>query len=604
MYLIKRQWFIVKVIKNGHVDPKTLLKRIIRDQKGGVGLFQQLYQLLGLSRFRRKLLIVFLLFSIMPILFIGFVSKQLADRSLIETYKERNQAQLVNASKLVDRSLEDIVNIQRLILADPSIRHELVSSNEQVYEGDETIGVDTYRNLQRLLSNYLVDQRYVDSVCLFDAFFRSVCYGGSAEREAQTFQTKKWYLDALNENGGELLFAENVLAEEKDTFSYVKSLRNPEEFKLDRIGLLVVTIDKSLLEDVNTSQESDLIVQAGDYTVLDTRTDGGTIDGVDEASLESENYIFDAYTNSASGWKLYSVISEDKLLGQLNNIGAVTLALGGGMSVLLMGAMIPVSRRLSGPLSQVYESAIQLFGWPPNEQKRGLDELKVIDGTFKRVASQHKQLNERLMEAKLREKEAELKLLQAQINPHFLYNTLSSIYWLAKMRKQSEIAQMAISLSESFKISLNNGKEHIPLQKELEHIRHYITIQNIRFRGKFQYKEEVDDRLLNIEILKLLLQPLIENAIIHGLEKKKSTGHVLLRAFVEGDTLVFQIKDDGIGMEHPSQAMHGFGLKNVHERILLYYGGKSGLTITSAVDQGTVVTMRLQLGKGEILCFG
>ncbi|GIN12563.1 sensor histidine kinase YesM [Shouchella clausii] len=567
-------------------------------------MFQQLYQLLGLSRFRRKLLIVFLLFSIMPILFIGFVSKQLADRSLIETYKERNQAQLVNASKLVDRSLEDIVNIQRLILADPSIRHELVSSNEQVYEGDETIGVDTYRNLQRLLSNYLVDQRYVDSVCLFDAFFRSVCHGGSAEREAQTFQTKKWYLDALNENGGELLFAENVLAEETDTFSYVKSLRNPEEFKLDRIGLLVVTIDKSLLEDVHTSQESDLIVQAGDYTVLDTRTDGGIIAGVDEASLESENYIFDAYTNSASGWKLYSVISEDKLLGQLNNIGAVTLALGGGMSVLLMGAMIPVSRRLSGPLSQVYESAIQLFGWPPNEQKRGLDELKVIDGTFKRVASQHKQLNERLMEAKLREKEAELKLLQAQINPHFLYNTLSSIYWLAKMRKQSEIAQMAISLSESFKISLNNGKEHIPLQKELEHIRHYFTIQNIRFRGKFQYKEEVDDRLLNIEILKLLLQPLIENAIIHGLEKKKSTGHVLLRAFVEGDTLVFQIKDDGIGMEHPSQAMHGFGLKNVHERIQLYYGGKSGLTITSVVDQGTVVTIRLQLGKGEILCFG
>lgn len=513
-------------------------------------MFQQLYQLLGLSRFRRKILIIFLLFSIMPILFIGFVSKQLADRSLIETYRERNQAQLVNASKLIDRSLEDIVNIQRLILADRSIRHELVRSNEQVYEGDETIGVDTYRNLQRLLSNYLVDQRYVDSVCLFDAFFRSVCHGGSAEREAQTFQTKKWYLDALNENGGELLFAENVLAEEKDTFSYVKSLRNPEEFKLDRIGLLVVTIDKSLLEDVNTSQESDLIVQSEDYTVLDTRTDGGKSDGVDEASLESENYIFDAYTNSASGWKLYSVISEDKLLGQLNNIGAVTLALGGGMSVLLMIVMIPVSRRLSGPLSQVYESAIQLFGWPPNEQKRGLDELKVIDGTFKRVAFQHKQLNERLMEAKLREKEAELKLLQAQINPHFLYNTLSSIYWLAKMKKQSEIAQMAISLSESFKISLNNGKEHIPLQKELEHIRHYITIQNIRFRGKFQYKEEIDDRLLNVEIIKLLLQPLIENAIIHGLEKKESTGRVLLRAFVEGDTLVFQIKDDGDRKAH------------------------------------------------------
>ncbi|WP_054705998.1 hypothetical protein [Bacillus sp. JCM 19041] len=218
-------------------------------------MIQRVYQWLGLRRFRRKILIVFLLFSILPILFIGFVSKQLADRSLIETYNERNEAHLLNASKLIDRSLEDIVNIQRLILADRSIRQELIRSNEQVTEGAGTIGVDTYRNLQQLLSNYLIDQRYVDSVCLFDNWFRSVCHGGMAERDAQTFQTEKWYLDALKENGGELLFSENVLGNDPETFSYVKSLRDPDEFRLDTIGLLVVTIDKALLEDVTQVQK-------------------------------------------------------------------------------------------------------------------------------------------------------------------------------------------------------------------------------------------------------------------------------------------------------------------------------------------------------------
>ncbi|WP_197284137.1 histidine kinase [Bacillus sp. JCM 19041] len=292
---------------------------------------------------------------------------------------------------------------------------------------------------------------------------------------------------------------------------------------------------------------------------------------------------------------MYSVIDEAKLLGQLNNIGAVTFGLGGVLSALLILAMIPVSRKLSGPLSQLYDSAINLFENPSDEQKSGLDELKVIDGTFRRVASQNKQLNERLMEAKLREKEAELRLLQAQINPHFLYNTLSSIYWMAQMQKQPDIAQMAVSLSESFKISLNNGRERIPLKKELEHIKHYMTIQNLRFKGKFHYVEEIDDSLLEREVIKLLLQPIIENAIVHGLEKKKGIGCVVLSGWREEGMLVFQVKDDGVGMVQTAQAMTGFGLKNVHERIQLYYGEESKLDIVSTVQQGTVVTIRLAL---------
>lgn len=561
-------------------------------------MIQRMYQWLGLRRFRRKILIVFLFFSILPILSIGFVSKQLADRSLIETYNERNEAHLLNASRLIDRSLEDIVNIQRLILADRSIRQELIQSNEQMSEGAGTIGVDTYRNLQRLLSNYLIDQRYVDSVCLFDNWFRSICHGGTAERDAQTFQKEKWYLDALNEHGGELLFSVNVFGNDQETFSYVKSLRNPDEFRLDTIGLLVVTIDKALLEDVNTSAEGDLIVQANDHTVLDTRSDHHNQEGINSRALESQDYIFNEYTNPLSGWTLYSVIDERKLLGQLNNIGAVTFGFGGILSALLIMAMIPLSRKLSRPLSQLYDSAINLFDNPSDEQKSGLDELKVINGTFRRVASQNKQLSERLMEAKLREKEAELRLLQAQINPHFLYNTLSSIYWMAQMQKQLDIAQMAVSLSESFKISLNNGRERIPLKKELEHIRHYMTIQNLRFKNKFHYVEEIDDSLLEREVIKLLLQPIIENAIVHGLEKKKGTGCVVLSGRKEEGMLVFRIKDDGVGMEQTAKAMSGFGLNNVLERIKLYYGEESGLDIVSEVQQGTVVTMRLALKEG------
>ncbi|MDG0814066.1 sensor histidine kinase [Cohnella rhizosphaerae] len=197
-----------------------------------------------------------------------------------------------------------------------------------------------------------------------------------------------------------------------------------------------------------------------------------------------------------------------------------------------------------------------------------------------------------MLQAQLKEREAELRSLQAQIKPHFLYNTLDSIYWMSMLEEQHDIAQMALSLSESFKLSLNKGKETIPVYKELKHIEHYMIIQNLRYDNRFKYEQEVDSDIMSYEIMKLMLQPLVENAIYHGLEPKVGEGTVRLTGRMDGEFLSFTVIDDGVGMADIRKTEEGYGMRNVRERLEIYYGPTSSFTIRSRPGEGTSIELR------------
>ncbi len=177
------------------------------------------------------------------------------------------------------------------------------------------------------------------------------------------------------------------------------------------------------------------------------------------------------------------------------------------MAVLSFTLSFIFSGKLNKPLRQLKKLTTDwtnsaLGG---NELKRK-DEISIIGENFKKAISENRHLNDQLIRYQLIKKESELKILQAQIKPHFLYNTLESIYWLAIIESNDNIAKMTQALSETFKLSLNNGKDLIPIAKELSHIKSYLTIQNIRYNGKFQYVEQVEPALLERQMLKLLLQ--------------------------------------------------------------------------------------------------
>lgn len=216
-----------------------------------------------------------------------------------------------------------------------------------------------------------------------------------------------------------------------------------------------------------------------------------------------------------------------------------------------------------------------------------------------------------LLDSKLKEheelKKAELRALQAQINPHFLYNTLDTIIWMAEANRTGEVIEIVRALSSFFRLSLSKGRDWITVGEELERTRSYLTIQKMRYRDILDYRIEADEAVLENTVLKLSLQPLVENAIYHGIKNKRQGGAVIVRALQNGaDEVLLQVEDNGIGMTPEGLAQvqaglnddsdeirpeRGFGIDNVNKRIRLYYGKAYGLSIKSEQLIGTCVSL-------------
>ena len=236
-----------------------------------------------------------------------------------------------------------------------------------------------------------------------------------------------------------------------------------------------------------------------------------------------------------------------------------------------------------------------------------VDEITELGMSFNIMIGKIKELLDSKMKEQENLKKAELRALQAQINPHFLYNTLDTIIWMAESNKTDDVVKIVSALSSFFRISLSKGMDWITIGEELERIRSYLTIQQMRYRDILNFRIEADENVLENTILKLILQPLVENALYHGIKNKRQGGTIIVRAKRKGnDEVQLEVEDDGIGftpgkLEKLRAGLHedtddiklesGYGIGNVNKRIRLYYGEPYGLTVESEYNTGTRVTL-------------
>jgi two-component system sensor histidine kinase YesM len=237
-----------------------------------------------------------------------------------------------------------------------------------------------------------------------------------------------------------------------------------------------------------------------------------------------------------------------------------------------------------------------------------MDELSELGMSFNIMIGRIRELVDAKMKEQENLKKAELRALQAQINPHFLYNTLDTIVWMAEANKTDQVIEIVRALSSFFRIALSKGKDWIPLRQELEHVRSYLTIQKMRYRDILDFHIDLDENLLDCTILKLTLQPLVENALYHGIKGKRNGGTIIVQARrSEPNLILLEVQDDGIGFTPYKLAQiqaslnddsseitvpdNGFGLENVSKRIKLYYGRQYGISIQSQYQSGTRVTL-------------
>lgn len=256
-------------------------------------------------------------------------------------------------------------------------------------------------------------------------------------------------------------------------------------------------------------------------------------------------------------------------------------------------------------------------------EEAGCYEVQRLGHAIRSMVSTMRHLMQDIIQQESQKRRSELEVLQSQINPHFLYNTLDSVIWMTEAGRYQEAIQMVTSLARLFRISLSRGKSIIPLQDELEHARHYMTIQEIRYKNRFSTRILAQNGTEGLYTLKLVVQPILENAIYHGMAACEDDGLILVTARREGGDVVIEVADNGTGMRPevvaqlldedraaPPGKGSGIGVRNVHRRIRLTFGEPYGLTIRSEPDEGTVVQIRLpaldadaaaRLEKGEQL---
>ena len=334
----------------------------------------------------------------------------------------------------------------------------------------------------------------------------------------------------------------------------------------------------------------------------------GYKDGNHKEMFEGKSRIITVRSVGYTGWKIVgvtpkSVISLNSIKTRLFIVFMITLIL---FILILINSYI--SSRITNPIKELEKSVgiLEEGDLETDVSIGGSYEIQHLGNSIKNMAIQIRVLMDDIVAEHEAKRKQEFDTLQSQINPHFLYNTLDIIVWMIENEQKNEAVKAVTALARFFRISLSKGKSIITVRDELEHVRSYLMIQQMRFKNKFSYDIQAEEECMELTSLKLILQPLVENAIYHGMEFMDGDGEIIVSVFKKEDDLMITVSDNGLGMTEvqvlslfsdevrvTSKKGSGIGVKNVNERIKLYFGERYGLTIDSEPDEGTTITIRL-----------
>lgn len=336
------------------------------------------------------------------------------------------------------------------------------------------------------------------------------------------------------------------------------------------------------------------------------------ISALADGSHVEGSVIYTLQTLENARWRVVGVsFVEDVLRDSLWELGSILII----AALMILGATFlisaVISHELSRPLQDLagameqFEQDADTFSYEPGG---GTREVRNLSESFRHMVLRVQQLMGTVRQEEINLRKTELRALQAQINPHFLYNTLDSISWMCEQGKNAEAVQMVNALARLFRISISRGHELIPIRSELQHAESYLQIQAHRYKNQFTYRFDVDEGCLDYLCNKITLQPIIENAIYHGINGLVDDGEIIVSVKGEGEDIIFTVADNGTGMSaeqidaimSKERSDHtGIGIKNVNDRLKIYFGSAYGITIDSVPDEGTRVHIRMPRVREE-----
>ncbi|TMV50741.1 sensor histidine kinase [Paenibacillus mesophilus] len=595
------------------------------------------------DRFTRHIqvrLTSYFLLILLPLVLVGLFANARSQQIVEHKTGERTKGTLLSAAEYIDLIVQNVDNLSMLISTNTHLIGMLERAGPE--PGPQSI-LDFTQIFKDITETTSIHQTLAGiSVLHLPSEYMIISnYGGKRIQGAREHEAIRM---AIEGNGARVVYSPTSKSDTLDgtfTGDRIYFLRTMDLYNRYRQpNILMLSVKKEtllkLMGSLLPSRNAQIYLHtAGGELVVGTEGEqapplpalGGENIAVPVADGGEERMLTVRAQARYSNWSLTMMQPESELNRETGQLRLYTYFMIGLSVLLALGIAWVVYRSIASPLDSLAYGMKQVRTGNLNIRlsNNRKDELGYLTGTFNQMVDDQRQLIQGYYEQQLRLSKTELKFLQSQINPHFLYNTLDSIYWMANQYEANEIKEMVLNLSKFFRLSLNKGRETFPLRETVDHLHYYIRIQQIRFSQRVSVQYDISEDSAGIPVLKLLLQPIVENAILHGLEKQDQHGELKITSRLEQDRLVLSVKDNGVGLppdrlryiQHelgklqeaqllltPFEEEGGkddlFGLRNVTARMKMYYGAEAGLTITSKEGEGTEVILWLPLEKCEV----
>lgn len=548
---------------------------------------------------KSKIILFFIILAVFQISVMALFAKLHLEPSIVNMYSEHLDR---SADIALDKTVEEIRKIEKYtvnMIGDSEIQNFLELADSR--QTDAAV-LSITQELRNKLLAYTDYDNIIQAIYLLDN--QGHIYSNQSQVRMQHFLEENSSLKERRDASAVWYTGEN------DIVLY-RIVNNNTTDLTKKMGALCIFIDRELFEE----RLNDLMMEVNQHYLMEGSGRNFFLVSEKDVALGDGDIVS---TKAADGWVLKTWIEKETAYAPVNMLLGILMLELFILLVISVGLAVFLSWRITRPMRKI-ETAMQQIGEGnmdivvPDEDQ---DEMGVLAATLNSMSMNIKQLMGQIHEDEEQKRYLELKAMQYQVNPHFLYNTLDSIAMSARKNQDFTSEKMTLALSDFFRTSLSRGMEYVTVSEEMRYVQSYLEIQSMRFPDSVTWECGIEDGLEEKSVLKFILQPLVENSLYHGLRDSGRTGHISVRAYASGSDIVFCVRDSGVGMlpeqlEKLTEEINkkqitgksiyegGFGLQNVQQRLQLVYGERAGLVIESEWDEGTSITVTIPNGRRQ-----
>ncbi|AKA68322.1 sensor histidine kinase [Clostridium scatologenes] len=565
-----------------------------------------------------KLIFYFFLVILLPVITITTLSNLIYKNSMTDEQNANTQQMVKQITNNVDFYIKDTENIINYLSYDPTVLKFLGTNN---INKDNNIEDDTAREITRFTTLH-PEIAGIIIVNSNDMYVSDTMYRISRE----PLTSEKWYTQAAKSANNVQLFSKPVGRNINNIFEYcaddVVSMSKAiiDKKTGDCIGVILIDMKldviKSVIESIKPGKTGFVYILDSNGEIVYAPVNPvvyrikkqwflDKTNGIIIKSIKNKNYELMDIDSQYTKWKTVGVFPLDESLKAMTYIkyysliiAIVTLILAGILAIIFTKTIVNPITKLRRLMKKTEEGNFDI-----QFNSKYDDEIGQLGNSFNNMIREIRNLIKLVHIEERNKRKAEINILQSQIKPHFIYNTLDTIQWMAQEHEAEGVVEMVGNLTNLLRIGLNNGDEIIKLKYEIKHVESYLTIQKVRYEDKISYEIDVDESILENNVIKLILQPLVENAIYHGIKEKRGKGKIIIKGSIENEKIHIKIIDNGIGIrkdklreinnllkeKDSSKRKIGYGSFNVNERIRLNYGEEYGIYYTSKYGKWTAV---------------